>query len=206
MNKNAKLMNYYTNGCNNNIGYSYIYDGIKSFKTIFTEMKERSTILFDIQGGSPIANELNYPSQSNFGAMIFAWKINGWRGGAIAIPSDDWGYPAYIAEISGTANEFAWHSLVFGNGGWQNIVSDLNIEASGFSFYSYNRETLNSPYKQGITGGADSGGVISFFIYEIYGFQLAISVALSPKLFVRGYEYNKSETGGPLWSEWKAIA
>ena len=191
---------------NSDLGYSYVYDGIKSFKTIFTEMKERSTILFDIQGGSPIANELNYPSQSNFGAMIFAWKINGWRGGAIAIPLDGWGYPAYIAEISGTANEFAWHSLVFGNGGWQNIVSDLNIEESGFSFCSYDRETLNSPYKQGITGGAVSGGVISFFIYENYGFQLAISVALSPKLFVRGYEYNKSETGGPLWSEWKAIA
>ena len=97
---------------NSDIGYSYIYDGIKSFKTIFTEMKERSTILFDIQGGSPIANELNYPSQSNFGATIFAWKINGWRGGAISIPLSGWANnPICIAEIDGAANTFSWKEL-----------------------------------------------------------------------------------------------
>lgn len=101
---------------NSDIGYSYIYDGIKSFKTIFTEMKERSTVLFDVPGGSPIANEIGYPPSELFGATIFAWKISGWRGGAISIPLSGWANsPICIAEIDGAANNFNWKKLVTAN-------------------------------------------------------------------------------------------
>ena len=113
MNKNAVRMNFYDNVYNSDLGYNYSYDGVKTFNEVYSNMSLQSTILFEIAGGSTIANELNYPNHSDFGAIIFAWKVRTWRGGAIAIPGDGWANtPIYIGMISGEANNFKWLPLV----------------------------------------------------------------------------------------------
>ena len=85
-------------------------------------------------------------------------------------------------------------------GNWENgkdIVSDLNIIKKKISFYAYGPETLNSPFKAGLTGDANSGIVISHFISDYYGCQLAISEGAYPSIFIRGY--------AEKWIEWKKV-
>lgn len=85
-------------------------------------------------------------------------------------------------------------------GNWENgkdIVSDLNIIKKKISFYAYGSETLNSPFKAGLTGEANSGIVISHFISDYYGCQLAISEEAYPSIFIRGY--------AEKWIEWKKV-
>ena len=85
-------------------------------------------------------------------------------------------------------------------GNWENgkdIVSDLNIIKKKISFYAYGLETLNSPFKAGLTGEANSGIVISHFISDYYGCQLAISEEAYPSIFIRGY--------AGKWIEWKKV-
>lgn len=121
-------------GLNNNIGYNYSYDGVKTFNEVYSNMSLQSTILFEIAGGSTIANELNYPNNSDFGAIIFAWKVRTWRGGAIAIPGDGWANtPIYIGMISGEANNFKWLPLVT-NSDLPNIYTEYNVANSNVVF------------------------------------------------------------------------
>ena len=85
----------------------------ETINEVYSNMSLQITILFEIAGGSTIANELNYPNHSDFGAIIFAWKVRTWRGGAIAIPGDGWANtPIYIGMISCEANNFKWLPLV----------------------------------------------------------------------------------------------
>ena len=79
----------------------------------------------------------------------------------------------------------------------KHIVADLNIIQKKISFYAYGYETLNSPFKAGLTGEANSGIVISHFISDYYGCQLAISEEAYPSIFIRGY--------AERWIEWKKV-
>ena len=104
-------------------------------------MSFQSTILFEIAGGSTIANELNYPNHSDFGATIFAWKVRTWRGGAIAIPGDGWANtPIYIGMISGEANNFKWLPLVTNT---DNNLKDRSNIWSGSLELSSENQTIN---------------------------------------------------------------
>lgn len=93
------------------INFEYPYDGVKTFSTVYTEMSTSSTAMIAVSGGSTIANEIGYPSDPSFGALIFIWKKSGWRGGAISIPLSGWpDGPICIAEIDGE-NIFSWKKL-----------------------------------------------------------------------------------------------
>lgn len=128
-------------GLNNNLGYNYSYDGVKTFNEVYSNMSLQSTILFEIAGGSTIANELNYPNHSDFGAIIFAWKVRTWRGGAIAIPGAGWANtPIYIGMISGEANNFKWLPLVTNT---DNNLKDRSNIWSGSLELSSENQTIN---------------------------------------------------------------
>ena len=134
-------MNQAITTLNNNLGYNYSYDGVKTFNEVYSNMSFQSTILFEIAGGSTIANELNYPNHSDFGATIFAWKVRTWRGGAIAIPMDGWANtPIYIGMISGEANNFKWLPLVTNT---DNNLKDRSNIWSGSLELSSENQTIN---------------------------------------------------------------
>ena len=92
---------------------------------------------------------------------------------------------------------------IYDYGLWRNyengkdITSDLNIVKKKIAFYSYSHETLNSPYKAGLTNSASAGIVISHFTSDFYGCQLAITEESYPSIFIRGYSEK--------WMEWKKV-
>lgn len=76
--------------------------------------------------------------------------------------------------------------------------SDLNTISAGFSFLLYGKNTLNSPYKQGLSGALTAGGVISFN-YGAFGNQVAMPAGKigSNSIFVRTKDNS-------VWSNWVA--
>lgn len=82
-------------------------------------------------------------------------------------------------------------------------ASNLNNIGLGFEFFLYNMDTLNSPYKAGLTGNTTAGGIISFGYSKSsevpeYACQIALPAGITvSNLLIRSK--NTSE-----WGEWKA--
>lgn len=77
-------------------------------------------------------------------------------------------------------------------------ITDLNNINPGFNFSCYSSNTLNSPYKSGLTGNTAAGGVISFG-YANYGAQIAVPAGTpntGNNLFVR-------TMANGIWSDWE---
>lgn len=82
-------------------------------------------------------------------------------------------------------------------------ASNLNNIGLGFEFFLYNADTINSPYKAGLTGNTTAGGIISFGYSKSskvpeYACQIALPAGITVSdLLVRSK--NTLE-----WGEWKA--
>lgn len=96
-------------------------------------------------------------------------------------------------------NAFSYSRLISNTELNPTAASDLNDIDHGFTFLSYGVNTLNSPYKEGITGNTTAGGVISFG-YSDYGTQIAIPAGTpntGNNLFVRTMAHDS-------WSKWES--